>query len=88
MKICENQTAGGWTTIWDNELKSTYTFKEDQWIGYNDVQTIEEKSEYVVNRNLGGMFIWSVDLDDARNVCGNGEFPILKAIQRIFHPTS
>lgn len=32
--------------------------------------------------NLGGAMIWSLDLDDYRNVCGQGNYPLLGTIMK------
>jgi len=44
-----------------------YAFKGDQWVGFDDVDTIAYKSKYVKEMGLGGAMIWALDLDDFRN---------------------
>ena len=49
-------------------------------IWYNGIPTIRAKSQYVVEQNLGGIMIWSLDSD------GKGERSLLSAIHQTLHP--
>ena len=33
-----------------------------------------------MSRDLGGAFIWSVEMDDFRGTCGDGDYPLLTQI--------
>lgn len=76
-EICENN----WQTVFDDESKSPYAFQGDQWIGYDNVESIEIKMKLVESRNLGGAMTWSIETDDFRGVCGES-YPLLKAMNR------
>ena len=36
-EICEAFSKGGWSNYFDNEQRSAYMVKDNQWIGYEDV---------------------------------------------------
>ena len=59
-----------------------YAYLRDQWVGFDDIDMIRHKSQYVKAMELGGAMIWALDLDDFRNVCGCEEYPLLRTINR------
>ncbi len=59
-----------------------YAVKGNQWIGYDDVESIGEKVEFLKSRHLGGGMAWSLDTDDFRGKCGSEAFPLIKTISR------
>jgi chitinase len=53
--------SAGWTRVWNDEQKVPYAYHGDQWVGYDDLQSIEIKVSSVcindthmsvVNRNV------------------------------------
>lgn len=84
-EICNLMKNEGWTKEWNDEQKIPYAYKEDQWVGFDDPKSIEEKCEYAVKRRLAGAMIWSLDLDDfTGSFCSEGKYPLLKSIKRTF----
>lgn len=45
---------------------------DDQWIGYDDDDTIKDKLAFANDRCLGGTMVWSVDFDSG---AGSGDTP-------------
>lgn len=86
--MCEKFKEPGWTHEWDDEQKTPIAYKGDQWLGYDNVKSIELKSQYILDKNLAGGMIWSIETDDMHNLCGEGTFPILKAMNRILRNVS
>jgi len=65
-EICQSN----WTTVFDQENSAPYAFQGDQWIGYDNVESIQLKMDLVESRNLGGAMTWSIESDDFRGLCG------------------
>lgn len=64
----------------------TYAFrlpdKDDNfglWVGYEDPETAAIKAGYVKEKNLGGVGIFDISMDDYKGLCNGEKFPILRA---------
>merc|ERR1712106_957870 len=53
-------------------------YYEDQWVGYDDISMIRQKSQFVKDNGFGGGMIWALDLDDFANQCGCENYPLLR----------
>lgn len=83
-EICYKILREGYTVIKDPEGRiGPYAFRGNQWVGFDDVEMITFKSEYVRKMGLGGGMIWALDLDDFNNRCGEGRHPLLTAIKDV-----
>ncbi|XP_047377282.1 chitinase-3-like protein 1 [Sciurus carolinensis] len=60
-----------------------YATKGNQWVGYDDQESVRNKVQYLKNRQLAGAMVWALDLDDFRgSFCGqNLRFPLINAIK-------
>ncbi|XP_067664594.1 chitinase-3-like protein 2 [Haliotis asinina] len=87
-EICENIRLNSWTKEWIDEQNSPYAYGGDQWVGYDDVTSIGIKANWLKSQNLGGAFIWSVEMDDfSGQGCGLGRYPLLTKISEIIRPS-
>jgi chitinase len=77
-EICRWLQEGGWQEL-EDEAGSPYLVKGDQWIGYDTVESVLTKMDYIRSTGLGGAMIWAVGLDDIKGDCGP-ERPLLRAI--------
>ncbi|XP_011688020.1 PREDICTED: chitinase-3-like protein 1 [Wasmannia auropunctata] len=78
-EICEFFKQGGWTVVRQEEHRTPYAYKGDQWVGYDDVTSLTEKTAYINSLNLGGAMLWSIETDDFLGTCGE-KYPLLKAL--------
>lgn len=51
------------------------------WISYDDPDTAGSKAQYVRAKNLGGVALFDLTLDDFRGQCTGDRFPMLRAIK-------
>ncbi|XP_037083222.1 acidic mammalian chitinase-like [Pollicipes pollicipes] len=72
-ELCELYfTKPGWTHVHDDEQKTIYSYTDEVWIGYDNLETIRLKSEFIRRTGLAGAMVWAIDLDDSRGVCNLG----------------
>ena len=86
-EICNAVQNYGWQVVVDpNQLNGPYALSPTDvinWVGYDDVAMVTKKSNYLIERGLGGAMVWEISLDDFRGSCGAGNNPLLTAISRI-----
>ncbi|XP_058456719.1 chitinase-3-like protein 1 [Malaya genurostris] len=68
-EFCEKQKSEQWDIDFNEEQKGVYATKENQWIGYDNQNTIAIKMEYLLELDLGGVMVWSLENDDFLGVC-------------------
>ncbi len=51
-----------------------------KWISYDDEASLGRKVDLAGERGFGGVSAWSLDLDDFKGRCGQGKYPLLRAI--------
>ncbi|CAH2034696.1 unnamed protein product, partial [Iphiclides podalirius] len=49
------------------------------WVSYEDPDTAGQKAAYVKSKNLGGVAIVDLSMDDFRGLCTGDKYPILRA---------
>lgn len=56
-----------------------YAYKDNQWVSYDDEDIVRRKSQYVAEKELGGIMFWSIDNDDFRGNCHGKPYPLIEA---------
>lgn len=41
-----------WTSVWDDEQKSVYSYYEDEWIGHDNKDSVRVKVSKIKNRKI------------------------------------
>ncbi|XP_018011730.1 probable chitinase 10 isoform X2 [Hyalella azteca] len=81
-EVCDFLYEDNTTLVWDNEQQVPFAYNGDQWVGFDDERSIDIKMSWVKSNKLGGVMVWSMDMDDFRGNCGAGtKYPILNTIQ-------
>ncbi|KAJ3653198.1 hypothetical protein Zmor_012462 [Zophobas morio] len=86
-EIVELQKEGGWTVKFDDNQKTPYMYKGNQWVGFDNPRSISIKTEYAKSLNLGGVMIWSIETDDFKGISGT-KYPILRTINQALGNTA
>ncbi|KAK8857289.1 glycoside hydrolase family 18 protein [Apiospora arundinis] len=55
---------GATVTFDEKEAVKIVTWDTDQWVSWDDAQTLKIKQDYANRRCLGGTMVWAIDLDD------------------------
>lgn len=77
-EICDAINRQNWSSEYDKEQQVPFAYKNDQWVGYDNQLSIEQKCRFVARQRLAGVMIWSLDLDDFRgSFCKQGRYPLL-----------
>ncbi|XP_068203061.1 oviduct-specific glycoprotein-like isoform X2 [Palaemon carinicauda] len=79
-ECCLAHQQDGWAKITGDG--GPYLTKDDQWVGYDDVEAVVKKAQYALEKGLGGIMVWDTVSDDFSNACGQGHNPLLTAINR------
>ncbi|WP_373229852.1 glycoside hydrolase family 18 protein [Cohnella sp.] len=53
----------GYNRYWDEEAKAPYLFDGENFISYDDEESLRHKCEYVKNENLAGIMFWEYACD-------------------------
>ncbi|KAL1512590.1 hypothetical protein ABEB36_002158 [Hypothenemus hampei] len=70
-----------WERIWDSEQMNPYKLNGDQWLGYDDVESIGLKAQWIKTNGFFGVMIWAIDQDDINGLCGEKQV-LLKEINK------
>jgi hypothetical protein len=57
----------GATVAYDKDALVPYAFKGDQWVGYDDPNSIRHKVDYALQLGMAGTMWWEVGTDDFNN---------------------
>ncbi|XP_046398093.1 probable chitinase 2 [Ischnura elegans] len=81
-EICDQRLTHprAWSIEHDEYIIAPYTYNENQWISYEDQESIKIKTRFAVNLGLKGVMAWSIETDDFHGECHGVKFPLLTAI--------
>lgn len=70
--------------VWQEvNAEAPYAFRGNQWVGYDNIDSVRRKAEYIKREGFGGAMLFSIDMDDFSNACCTEPFPLSRAIARV-----
>ena len=83
-EICSFVKSTMWLESWDSQWRSPFAngYREGgkEWVSFENPRSFQVKSQFVKHNGLGGIAIWSLDMDDfGGRFCQNGSYPLLRA---------
>ncbi|XP_059189053.1 chitinase-3-like protein 1 [Centropristis striata] len=77
----------GVTTQLITDQKAPYAVTENQWVGFDNIDSLDTKVNYLKNYSFGGAFVWSLDLDDnSGEFCKMGKNPFISHLHTLLVP--
>ncbi|ELT90300.1 hypothetical protein CAPTEDRAFT_205081 [Capitella teleta] len=70
----------GAQVFWIEDQQVPYAVIGDQWVGFDDENSLKLKTRWIKDHGFGGVMVWALDLDDKTGSCGGPTFPLLRAI--------
>ncbi|KAJ2949330.1 hypothetical protein O0L34_g6283 [Tuta absoluta] len=81
----EEEVDEPWTVVQPNpKAMGPYAYRGNQWVGYDDIDIVRKKAEYVAENGLGGIMFWSIDNDDFRGTCHGKPYPLIEAAKEAY----
>lgn len=76
------QTDKSWKITFDEERCVPYAVNNNQWVSFDNIESIKKKAEFIIEHQLGGAMIWSLETDDFLGKYGN-KYPLLSTLNNI-----
>ena len=71
-----------WRTGYLSKQPVPYAYTNEDFICYDDMDSINFKAKYAKSNQLAGISLFSLDLDDFNGLfCMNGNFPLVRTIK-------
>ncbi|XP_028925197.1 chitotriosidase-1 [Ornithorhynchus anatinus] len=65
------------------DQKVPYAVLNNQWVGFDNVESLTTKVQYLKQLGLGGAMVWALDLDDfVGSFCNQGTYPLIRALRK------
>ncbi|CAH2239669.1 jg12445 [Pararge aegeria aegeria] len=81
-ELCQKFKAETWNLLYDDSAKVPYAVQGENWISFDDADSIADKVQYALQNNVTGVMAWSIETDDFRGICQDEDYPLLRSINK------
>ncbi|CAJ0586039.1 unnamed protein product, partial [Mesorhabditis spiculigera] len=84
-ELCTFLTTSGTTRYWQSDQEVPYLVASGQWWSYDDIESYNDKLDYIKKGGYGGAMVWALDMDDFNAGCpqSNGlYYPLIGTIAK------
>lgn len=72
-------------SVFVNESRVPYAYKSNEWISYDNEESVYYKAKWIVAQGFKGAMVFSLNVDDWKNYCNiNKTFPLTRTISEVF----
>ncbi|RNA12043.1 chitotriosidase-1 isoform X1, partial [Brachionus plicatilis] len=83
-EICQIKKEKNLAEEFDNELGVPGLTFDNQWIGYENQESVILKASYIKDMCLGGAMVWTIDFDDFKGTfCDEGTYPLMTILNEV-----
>ncbi|KAI6188824.1 hypothetical protein M3Y98_00396100 [Aphelenchoides besseyi] len=82
-RACGYLNSTNYHYYWDKYAASPYLVEGTSWLGIEDSRSVSEKAKFAKSMGIGGVMVFALDSDDHAGRCGQGKFPLTKAIRDV-----
>ncbi|XP_064102138.1 endochitinase-like [Macrobrachium nipponense] len=80
-KLCKRMIdEAGWVEDFDEIGLVPFAYRGKDWIGYENVKSLELKMNYIREKGVLGVLNWQLSHDDKLGQCNEGTFPLMKTV--------
>ncbi|XP_065306483.2 probable chitinase 10 isoform X2 [Dermacentor albipictus] len=83
VETCRRVNYFHWPRHWLKYAATPYIHYENQWVSYDDKDSVKVKAEWFWKHWLGGIFVWSLDADDYGGDCVGEIYPMVRAAWKV-----
>jgi len=87
-EICMLIEKSNFLVRWDDQAQAPYMFKDGVWYSYDNTRSYGAEIDYMVGRDMAGVFVWTMDMTDFLGRCSSskGKYPLLNKVRSVLAP--
>uniref|UniRef100_A0A224YVL7 Chitinase n=1 Tax=Rhipicephalus zambeziensis TaxID=60191 RepID=A0A224YVL7_9ACAR len=79
VETCRRVNYFRWQRHWVKYAATPYIYYKNQWVSYDDKDSVKVKVEWFLKHWFGGIFVWSLDADDYGGDCVGEIYPMVNS---------